>query len=249
MTEFQKNLEELRRLREEKYMKTVHKSNVKPVYNYEIRKDMLDNIKKIIKFESMRERMDKIEKQELKNNFSKICVEDLEHLMEISSNEFFIVELYKSNSNHEVLTNIFARTKFVNHVIIKEVLLKPKIMETFILDLIKEYVKTNKNIIQIITATNLLDSKYNSTINFVMDIFYNSQYMPSISFEQLKLIYSKTEITPEKVKFLISSCSNKAGYSKCEKSGLERSNIVLLKNLIRDVEAKFKCKLNIDLYN
>lgn len=90
MSNFQKDLEELRRLRESKYIKTTQKTIVKPEYNYNVRKDTLDYIKKISKFESMRERMDKIEKQELRSKFSKICVEDLKHLTELDSNEFFI---------------------------------------------------------------------------------------------------------------------------------------------------------------
>lgn len=249
MSDFQKNLEELRRLREAKYIKSTQKLVSKPEYNYDVRKDMLDYIKKISKFESMRERMDKIEKQELKSKFSKICVEDLDYLTDLDTNEFFITELYKSNSNQQVLSTIFERTKFVNHPIIKEVLNKTKIQETFVLDLIKEYTKINKNLTQIITSTNLLDTKFNSIIDYVMEIFYNPTNTSSISFEQLKLIYSKTLITPQKFKFLVSICSNKTAYSKCEKTGIERSNVVLLKNLIRDVEAKFKCKLNIDLYN
>jgi hypothetical protein len=249
MSDFQKDLEEIRRLREAKFVKTIQKMVTKPEYNYNVRKDMLDYIKKISKFESMRERMDRIEKQELKSNFSKICIEDLEHLIELNSNEFFISQLFKSNSNEQVLSSIFERTKFVNHTIIKEVLNKTKIQETFVLDLIKEYTKTNKNLTQIITATNLLDTKFNSTIDYVMEIFYNPVNTSSISFEQLKLIYSNTEITIEKFKFLVSICSNKSGYSRCDKSGMERSNVVLLKNLIRDVETKFKCKIDIDLYS
>lgn len=249
MSDFQKNLEELRKLREVKFLKTTQKMVVKPEYNYNVRKDMLDYIKKVSKFESIRERMDKIEKQELKSVFSKICVEDLEYLTELECNEFFIYQLFKSNSNEQVLSTVFEKTKFVNHTIIKEVLNKTKIQETFVLDLIKEYSKTNKNLTQIITATNLLDSKFNSIIDYVMEIFYNPTNTPSISFEQLNLIYSKTEMTPDRFRFLVSICSNKSGYSRCDKTGMERSNVVILKNLIRYVESKFKCKLDIDLYN
>ena len=249
MDDFQKNLEELRKLREAKYLKTTQKQNLKSEYNYNARKNILDNIIKISKFESMRERMDKIEKQELKNNFSKIQLEDLEHLEEIESNEFFITELFKNNYNQEVLSTVFNKTKFVNFPMIKEVLEKPKITETFVFDLIKEYLKTNKNPTQIITTTNLLNTKFTSIINYVIEKFYNSQNTPSISFEQLKLMYTKTEMTPEKFQFLVAICSNKSSYSKCEKTGIDRSNIVLLKNMIRDIEIKFKCKLNVDLYN
>ena len=249
MSDFQKDLDELRRLREAKFLKTTQKTVVKPEYNYNVRKDMLEYIKKISKFESMRERMDKIEKQELKSAFSKICVEDLEYLIDIMCNEFFITELFKSNSNEQVLSTVFEKTKFVNHTIIKEVLSKSKIQETFIMDLMKEYTKTNKNLTQIITATNLLDSKFNSIIDYVMEIFFDPMNTSSISFEQLKLIYSKTEMTPDRFRFLVSICSNKSGYSRCDKTGIERSNVILLKNLIRDVETKFKCKLDIDLYN
>lgn len=95
----------------------------------------------------------------------------MEHLVELTGNEFFITELFKSNSNEQVLSTVFEKTKFVNHMIIKEVLSKPKIQETFVFDLIKEYTKTNKNLTQLITTTNLLDSKFNSIIDFVMEIF------------------------------------------------------------------------------
>lgn len=248
---FQKDLEELRKIREAKYLKSSKSlpQNSKPEYNYDVRKDSLEYLKKISKFESMRERMDRIEKQELKNKFSKIQVEDLDYLEEMKSNEFFITELFRHNYNPEVLSTIFYKTKFVNFVIIKETLSKPKITESFVIDMIKTYNLINKNQIQIITTTNLLDTKFNLVIDYCMELFYNPINTPSISFDQLKFICSKTQVTPDKLKFLITICSNKSGYSKCEKTGMERSNVVLLKNLIRDIESKFKCKIDVDLYN
>lgn len=249
MNNFQKNMEDLRKIREAKYLKKSEKQNSNHEYNYDVRKDLLDYLKKVSKFELVRERMDKIEKQELKNKFSKIQQEDLEYLKEIESNEFFLIEVFKCNFNQTVLSTLFYKTKFVNFSMIKDALLKPKITETFVLDLIKTYTLINKNTIKIITTTNLLDTKFNLVIDYVMELFYNPINTPSISYDQLKFIYSKTNITPEKLKFLITICSNKSSYSKCEKTGIERSNIVLLKNLIRDIELKFKCKIDIDLYN
>lgn len=251
MTDYQKELEEVRKIRELKYLKSLKKENPKPEYNYAIRKDTIDYLKKVSKFESMREQMDRIEKQELNNKFSKIQPEDLEYLSEMKTNEFFITNVFKYNFNFQVLSTIFDKTKFVNFQIIKEALSKPKITETFLLELIKTYTYTNKNTIQIITTTNLLDTKFTTVIDYVMELFYNPShnYTQTISFEQLRFICSKTQITPEKLKFLITICSNKSGYSKCEKTHIERTNVVLLKNLIRDVEAKFKCKIDVDLYN
>ena len=248
MTDFQKDLEEIRKIRELKYMNSLVK-NSKIEYNYNIRKDTLDYLKKISKFESIREKMDKIEKQELKSKFSKIQLEDLEYLVEMETNDFFITELFKHNYNLLSLTTIFYKTKYVNFQIIKEALTKPKITEIFLLDLIKTYTNINKNTTQLITTTTLLDTKFTSVIDYVMKLFYDPKNTSSISYEQLKFICSKTQVTPDKMKFLVIICSNKSGYSKCEKTGIERANIVLLKNLIRDIETKFKCKLDIDLYN
>ncbi len=249
MSDFQKDLEDLRKIREAKYLKVSSTPNTKPEYNYEVRKDSLDLIKKISKFESMRERMDKIEKLELKNKFAKIQLEDLEFLGELESNEYFITELFRHNFNQSVLSSIFYKTKFVNFDMIKNILSKPKISETLILDMIKAYTSTNKNTTQIVTTTNLLDTKFNQIIDYVMELFFNPANTPSVSYDQLKFICHKTQITPDKLRFLISICSNKSGYSKCEKTGIERSNVVLLKNLIRDFETKFKCKIDVDLYN
>jgi hypothetical protein len=251
MSDFQKDLEEIRKIREAKYLKSTIVQNQTPVYNYAYRKDTLDYLKKVSKLESMRERMDKIEKSELKSKFSKIQLEDLEYLSVMELNEYFITELYKNNFNLPVLYAIFDKTKFVNFSIIKDVLTKPKVSETFALEIIKTYTLTNanKNLTQLITTTNLLDSKFTTIIDYVMELFYNQANTPSISYEQLKFICSKTQITPDKLKFLITICSNKSGYSKCEKTGIERTNIVLLKNLIRDTETKFKCKIDVDLYN
>ena len=81
-----------------------------------------------------------------------------------------------------------------------------------------------------------------------MNLFY-SDINISITFEQIKIICSKTDVTPEKLKFLISRCSNISAYSKCSKIWIEKPNKDLIKGLIRDMELKFKCKIDIDLYN
>jgi hypothetical protein len=245
MSDFQKDLEDLRKIRQSKYSKESLTHILKPEYNYGVRKDSLDYLKKVSKFESIREQLDKIEKQELKNKFGKIQKEDLEYLEEMYSNEYFITELFRHNFNHIVLSEIFYKTNFVNFSMIKDILLKSKITELFILDMVKAYTQINKNYIQIITTTNLLDTKFNRIIDYVMKLFYNPINTSSISYDQLKFICSKTDITPDKLKFLISICSNKSGYSKCEKTGIERTNVVLLKNLIRDIELKFKCKIDV----
>ena len=57
---------------------------------------------------------------------------------------------------------------------------------------------------------------YLLTIDYIMNLFYSDPNI-TVTYEQLKLIYSKTTITPEKLKFLITRCSNISGYSKCSK--------------------------------
>ena len=144
-----------------------------------------------------------------------------------------------------VLEKTYTKYKHEPHfLMIKELLLKQKIPEEFILKLVQDYSKNNKNMLQIITTTNILDTEYHQVLNYIMDLFYISENTPSISFEQLKLIYNKTQIDPDKFRYLFFKCSNISGYSKCPKTCVERPNKFLIKNIIHEIEIKFKCKLN-----
>jgi hypothetical protein len=248
MSSFQKELEEIRKIREAKY--SIKPDIKKPEYNYELRKDTLDWIKKCNRYEVMKERMDKIEKQEYKNAISKIQLEDLEHFTSDDLGQNFMIELFKFNFNLEVISGAYDKYSNGPHVLmIKELVTKPKLQEDFLVKILQDYTKLTKNMIPIIMTTELMDSGFDSAKQLVMNLFYNDSNTPSISYEQLKLIYTKTNIDPEKFKFLVAKCSNKSAYSKCEKTFVERSNRDLIKILIHDVEKKFKCKLGIDLYN
>ena len=160
-----------------------------------------------------------------------------------------MIDLFKFNFNLEVLSLGYSKCPFEPHILmIKELIGKPKLTEEFLMEMLEAYTKTTKNMIPIITTTELIDSRFENAKNYIMNLFYNDSNTQSISFEQLKLIYTKTQIDPEKFKFLVAKCSNKNAYSKCSKTFVERSNRDLIKNLIHEVETKFKCKLSIDLY-
>jgi hypothetical protein len=133
-------------------------------------------------------------------------------------------------------------------MMIKEILSKPKLSEDFLLKLISDYTQSNKNYMNLLIYTEILESKYTNTIDHVMNLFYSDPNV-SVTYEQIKLLCSKTNITPEKLKFLILRCSNISAYSKCSKTWIEKPNRDLIKGLIRDIEFKFKCKIDIDLYN
>ena len=254
---YQDELNEIRRIRQEKYSKLLEKSTPpKPQYNLDSRKSTLDHIKKIMKSEVLRERMDKIEKQELKNMISKVVPDDLDYFSPHDLDLQFMINLFKSNSNSVVLSKAYSKSLIFPspHILmIKELLDKPKsvIDENFLLKLLSDYFVINSNPINIITTTNLLNTDFVLAQSIVLTQFYNDSNTPSISFEQLRYIYSNTSktISPEEFKFLVLKCSNKQCYSKCSKTFVERSNISLLKNLIHDVESKHKCKLDLDLYN
>ena len=249
MNEFQKELEEIRKIRQAKFSTVTKIDKKKPEYNYELRKDTLDWIKKCNSLEVMKERMDKIEKLEYKNAVGKIQLEDLNYFTKEELNQNFMIDLFKFNFNLEVLSFGYSKCSFEpNILMIKELIEKPKLNEEFLMEMLEAYTKTTKNMIPIITTTGLIDSKFENAKNYVMNIFYNDSNTISISFEQLKLIYTKTLIDPDKFKFLVAKCSNKNAYSKCTKTFVERSNRDLIKNLIHEVETKFKCKLSIDLY-
>lgn len=196
--------------------------------------------------------MDKIEKKEFMNNILKICLEDLNYFNPEELNNDFMIDLFKNNKNTQILE--FAYSKQSKQytkpyfLLIKEYIIKFKVNEDFLIKMIQDYTKINTNMIQILTNTKLLDSKFEKTKEFVLNVFFNSSNSHLLTFEQIKKIYSKIEINPEKLIFLISRCTNKLGYSKCDKTFVERSNIILIKNIIRETENKYKCKLNIDLY-
>ena len=264
MSHFTKELEELRKIREIKYQNkfNLDKNNnqiIKPEYNYELRKDFILRIKKINKSEVAKERMDKIEKKEYQTNISKICLEDLEYFSSHELKPDFMIDLFKYNNNIQVLEHAYSKQSTdynkqstdynkQQFLIIKEYLIKSKADENFLMKLIENYLMNATNMIQIITTTNLLETKFEMVKQHVMNIFFNPDNTQSISFEQIKYINSRMELNLDKFIFLISRCSNKSGYSKCEKTHIERSNINLIKNMIHDMETKFKCKIDIDLF-
>jgi hypothetical protein len=197
----------------------------------------------------MKERMDKNEKQDYKNKISKISTDDLEHFSDTELNQNFIIDLFRFNFNHTVLEKAYSKYLADPHInMIKELVTKPKLSEDFLLKLVSDYVQTNKNYINFIITTNILETNYSKVIDYLMNLFYSDPNI-TVTYEQLKLIYSKTAISPEKLKFLITICSNISGYSKCSKTYVEKTNRDLIKVIIHEIEFKYKCKLNIDLYN
>ncbi len=252
MSNFQKELEEIRKIRQNKYS-DVKVSELKPIkveYVYDVRKDTLDYIKKCSKSEIIKEQMDKIEKAQYQKIISKLIIEDIDHFSQSELNINFIIDLFKHNFNPEILFYTYTKYNAEPHILmIKEIITKPKISENFVLKLIQDYSVCNKNMVPIINTTNLLDSKFEEAKNFVMDLFYSDLNTLSISYLQLKLIYDKTKVNPEQFKFLVYKCSNKSAYSKCSKTFVERKNTDLIKIMIHEIETKYKTKLKIDLYN
>lgn len=253
---FSSQLDEIRKLRQAKFE---NKSGIitKPIpYNYDLRKETLDWIKKCSRVEVMKERMDKVEKKDYESKMSKIQLEDLDHFAPSELNENFMVDLFKFSYSLQVLQNAYQ--SYQNHenkvphiLMIKELLAKSNRIsasEDFIMELLRDYTNSNKNVLPIITTTNILElHNYPNAINFIMELFYSNPNI-MISFEQLKMIYSQTNVNPVQFKILVEKCTNITSYSKCQKSGTERLNRDLIKNLIHEMESKYKVKLAINLY-
>lgn len=253
MSNFTNELEELRKIREAKYHnKFKNEKKQKLEYSYELRKDFISRIKKIVKSEVAKERMDKIEKKEYQSNISKICLGDLDYFAPLELKPDFMADLFKYNNDITVLEHAYSKqsTNYIKpqFVFIKEYMTKSKANENFIIKMIQDYLLITKNMIQILTITNLLETKFETAKQYVLEIFFNSANTQSISFEQIRHIYLKIELDINKFIFLISRCSNKSGYSKCDKTFVERPNINLIKNMIHDMETKYKCKIDVDLY-
>lgn len=245
---FQQELDEIRKIRQGKYSGTNNEKK-EIVYNYDIRKDTLNYIKKCSKSEVIKERMDKNEKLDYKNKISKLLIQDLDHFADLDFNTNFMIDLFRFNFNFAILEKAYSKYLLSPHItMIKELLTKPKLSEDFLLKLISDYTVTNKNYINLIITTNILETNYSKTINYIMDLFYSDSTI-TVTYEQLKLIYTKTTITPDKLIFLITRCSNISGYSKCSKTYVEKPNRDLIKIMIHEIESKNKCKLDIDLYN
>lgn len=250
---FQTELEAIKNIRQAKYSEINKLRKKEIVYDYDKRKNILDYIKKCSKSEMIKERMDKNEKQDYKNKISKISLEDLDHFYELDFNVNFMIDLYKFNFNQNVLEKAYLKLSTYSHpcphiTMIKELITKPKLSEDFLLKLVSDYVQINKNYINLIITTGLLETQYLNTINYLMELLYLDQTI-TVTYEQLKLIYSKTTMTPDKLKFLILRCSNISGFSKCSKTYVDKPNIDLIKILIHEIELKHKCKIDIDLYN
>lgn len=253
MSNFTNELEELRKIRESKYQnKFKNENKQKPEYNYELRKDFISRIKKIVKSEVAKERMDKIEKKEYQTNISKIYLGDFDYFTSLELKPDFMADLFKCNNDIAVLEHAYFKqsTDYIKPQFgfIKEYMTKSKADENFIIKMIQDYLAITKNMTQILTTTDLLDTKFETVKQYVLEIFFNPANTQSISFEQIRYINSKIELDINKFIFLISRCSNKSGYSKCDKTYMERPNINLIKNMIHDMETKYKCKIDIDLY-
>ena len=251
-TNFESQIEEIRKIRHEKYLASTKstKQEEKPEYNYDARKDMLNYIKKCSKSDVLKERMDRIEKLEYKNKISKIIIGDLEHFTQNDLDINFMTELFKFSHSIQVLQTAYEKfNSKPNFLMIKELLAKSNLQEDFLLTVIKDYTKTNKNVLQIITTTCILESEFAQVKEYLLELFYSNSNTPAISYEQLKKIYMLTNPDPLQFKFMVSKCSNKSGYSKCSKTFIERSNRDLIKNLIHEMETKYKCKLDLDLYD
>jgi hypothetical protein len=257
MSNFTNEFEELRKIREAKYQNKWNKEknnnqSSKPEYNYELRKDFISRIIKIVKSEVAKERMDKIEKKEYQTNISKICLGDLDYFAPLELKPDFMTDLFKYNNDIAVLERAYSKqsTDYIKPQFgfIKEYMTKSKADENFLIKLIQDYLLITTNMIQILTTTNLQDTKFETVKQYVLEIFFNPTNTQSISFEQTRYINSKIELDINKFIFLISRCSNKSGYSKCDKTCVERPNINLIKNMIHDMETKYKCKIDIDLY-
>jgi hypothetical protein len=78
---------------------------------------------------------------------------------------------------------------------IKEILSKPKLSEDFLLKLISDYLESNKNYMNLLIYTELLETKYTNSIDHVMNLFYSDPNI-SVTYEQIKLLCSKTNVTP-----------------------------------------------------
>lgn len=247
---FQKELEEIKKIRQEKYSginSSVNKE--KTIYNYSERKNTLDYIKKCTKSDVIKERMDKGEKLDYKNKISKISLDDLEHFTDLDFNTNFMIDIFKFNFNLNVLQKAYQKYLSPPHInMIKEYLSKPKLNEDFLLKLISDYTSTNKNYINLLIFTGILETIYTKSINYIMELFYSDPNI-TVTYEQIKILCAKTNVTPDKIKFLVSRCSNISAYSKCSKTWIEKPNRDLIKGLLRDMETKFKCKIEIDLYN
>lgn len=246
---FQQEIDEIKKIRQAKFSSSNNNIKKEITYDYNVRKDILDYIKKCSKSDLIKERMDKNEKQEYKNKISKLFPEDLEYFSDSDLNTNFMIDLFRFNFNFTVLEKAYGKYLSFPHInMIKELITKPKLPENFLLKLVTYYLQTNKNYINLILSINIFDTKYTLVIDYIMDLFY-SDLSVTVTYEQLKLIYSKTNITPDKLKFLIKRCSNISGYSKCSKTWVEKPNRDLIKILIHEIELKYKCKIDIDLYN
>lgn len=250
MMDYQKELEEMRKIRQAKYSESnIYVNKEKLVYNYEQRENTLNYIKKCTKLNVMKERMDKNEKIDYKNKVSKLSLDDLEYFIDSDFNTNFMIDLFRFNFNPDVLEKAYQKYLSSPHItMIKEILSKPKVSEDFILKIISDYTNTNKNYINLLVTTGILETKYIKLINYIMELFYSDPNI-TLTYEQIKMICSKTIVTPDRLKFLITRCSNISAYSKCSKTWIEKPNRDLIKTLIRDTETKFKCKIDIDLYN
>lgn len=264
-------MDDIFRLRREKYESNdpMHqlKQIPKPPYDYDLRKETLNWIKRCSRMVAIRENMTRDEKIEYMEKIARIQLEDLDHFTKRELNQTFMIDLFKYSNSLEVLTKAYKKNPTSVHPsMIKELIQKPNIPESFIMELLvgmidcdTEHVEfsdgdeTKKNTIGLILSTliniGLIESeKYPNAKDYLMEKFYSNQNA-MISFEQLKFICANTVVDPEKLKILVHKCSNV--YASTERTNFrsDKKNLDLIKNIIREKEIEYGCKIKVGLYN
>lgn len=246
--------EQLANIRKAKHFEyngvSIKKEPENVVYNYDERKQVLSFLRQVANWDTFRENMNKVEKDRYKLYMSFLKIDDLEHIRIEDFTSNYINDLYKYCPNYHVLRQAYIKWNNLPTLqMIKELFIKTNIDFIFIKELIIDYLKDDKDPIQLIISTNLLNCKNDEIITYVMTKFYDEKNMYYISFKQLDYIYNNSEITPDKFCFLVKRCSDKECYTKCTKTYGERMNRNIIKDYKNDLEKKYKCLINIDLFN
>ncbi len=264
-------MDEIFRLRREKYESKdpilILKQKPKPSYNYDSRKETLNWIKRCSRMIVIREQMTQDEKKEYIEKMKRIQLEDLDHFEPRELNQIFMIDLFKYSNSLEVLNKACEKNSSNIHPsMIKELILKPNVPESFLMELLEKLIEHNitnqefndsddtkkKSIsctLNTMMNVGIVEStKFPNAKNYLMEKFYSNQ-STMISFEQLKMICENTIVDPDKLKILVQKCSNVYASSKYLNFQSERKNLDLIKNIIREKELEYDCKINIGLYN
>lgn len=248
---------QLNLIKSERENKFREKNIIKPKeiipYNYENRKRWLNKLRFNANSKEVRENMDKVEKQEYQTNMSIIVKEDIDHIKENDFQLNFIVELFKYNYNFDILNYAYKiwtqRNNHIHFLMLSELIKKPKLKEDLLMTYLLDFTEHTKNMNSLIMNTQILKLKFNTAINYILDIFYSEENSYYISFDELLYMFNNSEVTPDKFIFLLKRCSNKLATTKCTKTFTERSNTKILITLKQKLENKFKCRFDVDFYN